>query len=70
MEDTKYFLKSKRFWGMVLSLIGFIATMVGQYFGVETAKYVQAVGTLLQVFGLPITFYGSATADKPLGFKK
>ena len=55
---------------MVLSLIGFIATMVGQYFGVETAKYVQAVGTLLQVFGLPITFYGSATADKPLGFKK
>lgn len=68
--ESKYFLKSKRFWGLVVSSVGFLVMVFGAYFGKDLSGYVQATGALLQVFGLPFTFYGSATANQPLGFRK
>lgn len=63
----KAFWKSKRFWGTVASSVGFLAVVFGQYFGQDFAVAVQAIGTLLQAFGIPFTFYGGVKASQPLG---
>jgi hypothetical protein len=68
--DTKYFLQSKRFWGLVASIVGFAVTLVAQYFGHDVTAYVDLAGKILMAFGLPFTAYGASVADKPLGFTK
>jgi len=68
--ETKIWYKSKRFWGLTASSLGFVILQLGSYWGQDLGEYVKIVGTILQVFGLPFTFYGSMVAEKPLGFKK
>lgn len=67
--DTKYFLKSKRFWGLVASLAGFSITVIAKFFDHDVDQYIEVIGYLLQTFGIPFTAYGAAIAQKPLGFK-
>ena len=67
--ETKYFLKSKRFWGLVLSLAGFAATVIAKFFGHDIAQYVDVLGNVLLAFGIPFTAYGAAVAQQQLGFK-
>lgn len=57
--DTKYYLHSKQFWGMVASLVGFVAIIVSSFFGHDIQVYVTQIGAILQVFGIPFTFYGA-----------
>lgn len=68
--DTKYFLKSKRFWGLVASIAGFAATLIARYFGHDVTQFVDLAGKFLMLFGLPFTAYGAAVAEKPLGITK
>lgn len=68
--EKKLYYKSKRFWGMVASLLGFILIIIGRYFDFEIGPQVQAVGALLEAFGLPFQFYGGAVADRPLGVRR
>lgn len=67
--DTKYFLKSKRFWGLVASLAGFSVTVIAKFFGHDVEQYIEVIGYALQTFGIPFTVYGAAVAQQPLGFK-
>ena len=66
--ETKHFLKSKRFWGLVLSLVGFAVTVIAKFFGHDVAQYVDVLGNVLLAFGIPFTAYGAAVAQQPLGF--
>ncbi len=70
MQDTKYFLESKRFWGTIISLVGFGTTIIAGYFGHDVSQYLRPIGDLLQAFGIPFTFYGAAVANQLLGLRK
>lgn len=67
--ETKTFYKSKRFWGLVASLVGFAVTVIAKFFGHDVAQIVDIVGNLLLALGIPFTAYGAAKATQPLGFK-
>lgn len=69
MQTTKFYLHSKRFWGFLISMLGLVATLCAQYAGHDISTQVQAVGSVLLVFGIPFHFYGSAIAEQPLGTK-
>jgi hypothetical protein len=70
MGDKKYFLKSRRFWGLVASALGFLLLIFGEFFGHDFSSYVQTFGIILQTLGIPFTAYNALNADRPVGFKK
>lgn len=70
MENTTIWYKSKRFWGLVASSLGFLLAIFGQYFGQDFSQYIQMAGTILSAFGIPFTAYSSINATRPIGFAK
>ena len=69
MEKTKVYWRSKSFWGMTLSLVGFVATIVSGYFGQDVTEYVLIAGKVLEAFGIPLAFYGRLDASTKLTAK-
>lgn len=70
--ETKVFWKSKRFWGILLSSLGSVALVVGTQFGVESAikPWLEVLGTICNLIGIPVATIGAVNATKPLGLKK
>ena len=70
--NTKYFLQSKRFWGFLVSLVGFGVWVYASHFGhgEEVMQYLIGFGQIMTAFGIPFTFYAGVKAEKPLGMSK
>jgi len=61
-KDKKPFWKSKRFYGLLIALLGFIIMLLpcGKCF---------TIGKYIVSLGLSLGFYGSAVADKKWSLK-
>lgn len=70
--ETKEFWKSKRFWGILFSTLGSTALVIATQLGVESAvkPWLDVLGTILNLVGVPVATIGAVNATKPLGLRK
>lgn len=67
MKDTKSLLKSKTFWGSVITAGAGISAIFG--LDIAPAEVTQLVEGIVVFFGLVLTIYGRITAVKTIGKK-
>ena len=64
--ETKWIATSKTFWGVIITVLGVVATQFGwTWFGAISGDLTNAFNTIVTLVGSVLSIYGRIKADTP-----